>query len=38
MYNKVTARSDYDENQNRKYFSKHIFKLKINLEKSREIF
>jgi hypothetical protein len=35
MYNKVTAWSDYDENQNRKYFPEHIFKLKINLEKFR---
>jgi hypothetical protein len=35
MYNKNTARSDYDENQKYKYFPEHIFKVKINLEKSR---
>jgi hypothetical protein len=37
MYNKDTARSDYDENliSELKYCPELIFKLKINLEKSR---
>jgi hypothetical protein len=35
IYNKDTARSDCDENQKYKYFPEHIFKFKINLEKSR---
>jgi hypothetical protein len=37
MYKKDTARSDYDENliSKFKYCRELIFKLKINLEKSR---
>jgi hypothetical protein len=40
MCNKDTARSDYNKNliSKYKYFSKHIFKFKINIEKSRKKF